>query len=76
MTIPTYENLRYPHDDKPKFASDRRRYTYHDTWKRKLGGFIWNCPYPGCTFGPTDLEGAHDHLNAVHYAKENNASRH
>ncbi len=35
--------------------------------------FVWSCPYPGCGFGPTDLEGAHQHLNAVHYTKESNA---
>ncbi len=33
--------------------------------------FIWTCPH--CGFGPTDLEGAHEHLNAVHYTKESNA---
>ncbi len=65
--------LVYPHNDKPEFAADGRRYVYQDGGQRfrSLNSFTWTCPH--CGFGPTGLEGAHEHLNAVHYTKESNA---
>ncbi len=61
---------RYPLDDKPEFDAAGRLYQYPTgltSWNRPPPSFTWTCPH--CRFGPTDLEGAHDHL-AEHYSAQ------